>query len=75
MGPTWKNLFILMFALSAPALAYIDPGASGFFIQFIMAIALGCVFYVKQIFRTITGFFRGKKKTAPESVESGESAT
>jgi len=38
-------------------LLYIDPGSSSFFIQFLIAGALGAIFFFKNAFNRIKMFF------------------
>lgn len=48
-----------------PAQAYIDLGSGSYFLQFLLAMALGSLVYIKNIWRAFLGVFgRGSRKNS-----------
>lgn len=44
---------------------YIDPGSGSYFVQMLIAAAVGGLFYFKQIGLRIRSFFGGRKEKSP----------
>lgn len=75
------NLILLLssiFSLSVvrSAQAYIDPGAGSFLFQLVIAGALGGLFFIKSIIRSIklrlSNIFGGKKAESTKEVEKND---
>lgn len=74
-----RNLILLLFSifsfsLVSSAQAYIDPGAGSFLFQLVIAGALGGLFFIKSIIRSVklrlSSIFGGKKIEQDKEVES-----
>ena len=52
-----------------PAYAYLDPGTASFFIQILVAVAVGSLVAVKTFWTQIKGFFGGKTDVEEEDEE------
>ena len=47
-------------------LLYIDPGSGSYFVQVIVAAALGAAFWIRMSWHRIKSFFGGNKYKEPE---------
>lgn len=56
-------LLCLFVLTAAPAYAYIDLGTGSYFLQFLLALALGSLVYVKNVWLKLKSMFtRGPRK-------------
>ncbi len=59
------NITLLAFAfalISAPAMAYVDPGSGSMIIQLLIAASVGAVFYFRQVRDKIKSILFGDEK-------------
>lgn len=54
-------LFLVLFALSPSAFAYLDPGTGSMVLQMLIAGLLSALFAVKMFWLRIKSFFTGEK--------------
>jgi hypothetical protein len=66
---------MLVLGIQDTAHAYLDPGTGGLLFQFLIAIVVGSMFFIKTIWRTFLGFFgigRSSEEDTPDPTESAE---
>lgn len=55
-------------------LLYIDPGSGSYFVQVIIAAALGAAFWIKMSWQRIKAFFTGTKLHTKEDKKEDKAA-
>ena len=60
LAPLAVVIFVAVFLLPVPALAYLDPGTGSFVIQGIIAAVVGAGFAIKMFWHRIKAVFTGK---------------
>ncbi len=67
---------IVLLGFALPTQAYIDPGTGSFLFQLVIAGALGGLFFIKSIIRSVklklSGIFGGKKVKSDKQVENND---
>ena len=66
-------LVIVFLLVSAPAMAYVDPGSGSLIIQMLIAASVGAVFYFRQVRDKIKSILFGDKKAEakPDASDDG----
>ncbi len=66
---------VLVIAATAHAYAYVDPGAGSFFLQILVALLAGAMFYLTQVRRKIGEFLSRFRKKTPDGTDDNGGAS
>lgn len=59
MEPIGTEMIRLLAARPADALLYVDPGSGALILQFLAAVAVGAMYYLRQALATVTDWLPG----------------